>query len=144
MDCSLPGSSVYEIFQARILEWVTISFLQGLFLTQRSNPCLLHWLADSLPLSCQGSPNLHTAVCQLYLNKTGRRKKGIQISRLKLGRVREYNGEGNGTPLQYSCLENPMDRGAWQATVHGVTRVGHNLVTKPSACLEKCILKKKN
>ena len=28
--------------------------------------------------------------------------------------------EGNGTPLQYSCLENPMDRGAWWATVHGV------------------------
>ena len=41
------------------------------------------------------------------------------------------NGEGNGTPLQYSCLENPMDGGAWQATVHGVTRVGHDLVTKP-------------
>ena len=30
-------------------------------------------------------------------------------------------GEGNGTPLQYSCLENPMDGGAWWATVHGVT-----------------------
>ena len=29
-------------------------------------------------------------------------------------------GEGNGYPLQYSCLENPMDRGAWRATVHGV------------------------
>ena len=40
--------------------------------------------------------------------------------------------KGNGNPLQYSCLENPMDRGAWQATVHGVLRVGHNLVTKPS------------
>ena len=40
-------------------------------------------------------------------------------------------GEGNGNPLQYSCLENPMDRGAWQATVHRVTRVGHNLATKP-------------
>ena len=32
------------------------------------------------------------------------------------------NGEGNGTPLQYSCLENPMDRGAWWAAVHGVAR----------------------
>ena len=40
-------------------------------------------------------------------------------------------GEGNGNPLQYSCLENPMDRGAWQATVHGVSRVRHDLVTKP-------------
>ena len=33
-----------------------------------------------------------------------------------------YPGEGNGNPLQYSCLENPMDIGAWQATVHGITR----------------------
>ena len=40
-------------------------------------------------------------------------------------------GAGNGSPLQYSCLENPIDRGAWQATVHEVTRVGHDLVTKP-------------
>ena len=33
-------------------------------------------------------------------------------------------GEGNGSPLQYSCLENPQDRGAWQAPVYGVARVG--------------------
>ena len=32
-----------------------------------------------------------------------------------------FPGGGNGNPLQYSCLESPMDRGAWQATVHGVT-----------------------
>ena len=31
-------------------------------------------------------------------------------------------GEGNGNPLQYSCLGNPMDRGAWRATVHGVAK----------------------
>ena len=31
-------------------------------------------------------------------------------------------GEGHGSPLQYSCLENPVDRGAWKATVHGVTK----------------------
>ena len=49
--------------------------------------------ADSLPLSHQGSP-----------------LRGVQL------------GEGNGNPLQYSCLENPMDRGAWWATVHGVTK----------------------
>ena len=34
--------------------------------------------------------------------------------------------EGNGNPLQYSCLENPMDRGAWRAAVRGVARVRHN------------------
>ena len=39
--------------------------------------------------------------------------------------------EENGNPLQYSCLGNPMYRGAWQATVHGVPRVGHNLATEP-------------
>ena len=33
-----------------------------------------------------------------------------------------FPGEGNGNPLQYSCLENPMDRGAWWATVHGITK----------------------
>ena len=44
------------------------------------------------------------------------------VSILLLG---SYNGrtrEGNGTPLQYSCLENPMDGGAWWAAVHGVTK----------------------
>ena len=35
-------------------------------------------------------------------------------------------GEGNGNPLQYSCLENPMDGGAWRATVHGSQKVGHD------------------
>ena len=34
----------------------------------------------------------------------------------------ETKGEGKGTPLQHSCLENPMDRGAWWATVHGVAK----------------------
>ena len=40
-------------------------------------------------------------------------------------------GEGNGNPLQYSCLGSTMDRGAWRTTVHGVTKesVGHNLAT---------------
>ena len=39
-------------------------------------------------------------------------------------------GEGNSNPLQYSCLGNPMVVGAWSATVHGITRVSHNLTTK--------------
>ena len=40
-----------------------------------------------------------------------------------LGRL---SGEGKGNPLQYPCLENPMDKGAWQAIVHGVRRVRHD------------------
>ena len=40
-------------------------------------------------------------------------------------------GEGNGNPLQYSCLENLMDRRSWRAIVHGFARIGHDLATKP-------------
>ena len=39
-------------------------------------------------------------------------------------------GEGNGNPLQCSCLGDPVDRGAWQATVHGIARDRHDLATK--------------
>ena len=44
--------------------------------------------------------------------------------------LRRSPGEANGNPLQYSCLENPMDRVARQATVPGVARAGYNLTTK--------------
>ena len=40
----------------------------------------------------------------------------------KLDVFMNFLGEGDGTPLHYSCLENPMDRGAWWAAVHGVTK----------------------
>ena len=91
MDCSLPGSSVHGILQERILEWVAlassrgssqprdqtiISYIScigrqrlscstacGIFLDQGSNPCLLHWHEDSLPLSHKEAPvwflNIH-------------------------------------------------------------------------------------
>ena len=52
--------------------------------------------------------------------------------RLGFGRwIGRSPGERNGNPLQYSCLENPMDSGTWQAIVHGVTSVRHNLLTEP-------------
>ena len=73
MDCSLPGSPVNGILQARILDRVAIPFSRG----------------SSLP------------------------RNWTQVSWTA--------GEGNGTPLQYSSLENPMDGGAWKAAVHGVT-----------------------
>ena len=44
-------------------------------------------------------------------------------------------GEENGSLLLYSCLENSMDRGAWQDTVYGVARSGFDLTTKPPAPL---------
>ena len=52
-------------------------------------------------------------------------------------------GEGNGNPLQYSCLENPMDRGAWWATVHGVTKSWTQLRNKNNkghSCVVRVII----
>ena len=49
---------------------------------------------------------------------------------LSLGR-KDFPEEGNGNPLQYSCLVNPMDRRAWEVRVHEDARVGRNLATKP-------------
>ena len=47
---------------------------------------------------------------------------GQQPDMVLWSRAAVIRGEGNGTPLQYSCLENPMDGGAWWATVHGVAK----------------------
>ena len=52
-------------------------------------------------------------------NRLGVCNAGDRSSILKSGKS---PGEGNGNPLQYSCLENSMDRGAWWATVHGVAK----------------------
>ena len=60
MDCSLPGSSVHGILQVTILEWVAISFSQGIFPTQGSNPCLLHCRWILYHLSHQESPKTDT------------------------------------------------------------------------------------
>jgi len=49
--------------------------------------------------------------------------------------LRRSPGEGNGIPLQYSCLENPMDIGAWRATIHGIAEESHNLATKTTTLL---------
>ena len=45
--------------------------------------------------------------------------------------------KGNGNPLQHSCLANPMDRGAWRATVHGLQTVGQDWVTEHACCLSQ-------
>ena len=59
--------------------------------------------------------------------------KNLPASARDMGSVLELGrlpGEGNGNPLEYSCLGNPMDRGAWRVTIHGVTRLGQDLETK--------------
>ena len=128
MDCSPPGSSIPGILQARILEWVAMPSSRG-----SSRPrdwteslCLLHWRAGSLPLAPPGKPKLPNT---LSLNMW-------DFSHISVGKASASNvgdlgsipglgsspGGANGSPLQYSCLENPMDKGTWQATVHGITK----------------------
>ena len=68
---------------------------------------------------------VHTIVAQCetkWEDENEERRKLLKEFLLMFWDVSELTGEGNGTPLQYSCLENPMDRGAWWAAVHGVAK----------------------
>ena len=84
VDSSSPASSVHGIFQARILEWVCYSLLQGIFPAQESNLrllCLLHWQVDSLPLCHLGSIGLgNLSVFEVY----GSQKLWTTVSRKRL------------------------------------------------------------
>ena len=95
MDCSPPGFSVHGIFQARVLEWGAIVCL---FLGGHS-----HIYPRRLPCSSNGKESACEAEDLDLIPGLG-----------------SSFGEGNGNSLQYSCLENSMDREAWQATICGV------------------------
>ena len=63
----------------------------------------------------------------LEVKKTKKQKTCLPMQEIEETQVQPLSWEdpleeGHGNPLQYSCLENPMDRGTWQATVHGVTK----------------------
>ena len=70
MDCSPPGSSIYIILQARILEWATHSLLQGIFPTQGSNPGLLHcrWILYQLSYQEMIFKRNKVFVCRTRMN----------------------------------------------------------------------------
>ena len=88
-----PGSSFNGILQARMLEWVAIPFARGS--SESRDRTWVSGIAD-----------------RFFTIWVTREAQGLERS----------SGEGNSYPLQHSCLENPMDRGAWWATVHGVTK----------------------
>ena len=73
-----------------------------------------HFLSFITLSLCQASLSAHTAELQY--------EEFCLVSRYLFGAGRAAVGEGNGTPLQYSCLENPMGGGAWQAAVHGIAK----------------------
>ena len=133
---SPPVSSLHGFCQARILEWVAISFSRG---SSRPRdwthiPCIARRFSllshqgnrTQLILGCYLNPSLVQPV------KVSTRNAGDLGSIPGSGRS---PGEGNGTPLQYSCLENPMDGGAWWVTAMGSQRVGHNWTTSLPICL---------
>ena len=109
MDCSLPGSAAHGILQARILEWVAIFLLQGIFPTQGLNPGLLPGENLSLTKDFPGGSDGKEYACNAGdLGSTS----GLERS----------PGERNSYTLQCSCWKNSMVRGAWQATVHMVPK----------------------
>ena len=90
---------------------------------------LFAWGTWSFSLSIIPS-NEHPGLVSVRMDWLGCRSFSRGSSGLFLGLGRSL-GERNGNPLQYSCLGNPKDRGAWQATINGVTRVWQDWVTKP-------------
>ena len=148
MDCSPPGSSVHGILQTQgsdphllcLLHWQGGSLslappgkpkLEGLFSTgsrKRETVGVKH-----MPMNFTTELNLKfillTHIYSVPFRHCGlprwlsSKEYACQCKRPKFDPGSERSpGEGNGNPLQYSCLGNSMDRGAWQATVHGVAK----------------------
>ena len=124
MDYSPPGSSTPQISQARILGWVAISSSWRIFRIQWWNPCLLCLLRWQVYFFTTVPPGKHP---WWLSDKESTCNAGDAVLIPELGRS---PGGGNDNPLQYSHLENAMDRGAWRAIVHGILRVRHYLLTK--------------
>ena len=121
MDYSPPGSSVHGILQARILEWVP--FPPGDLPDPGIKPRYPALQADALTSEPPGKPRptylyllLLFTLLTLYLRihcQTQSQEDLPLFSYKSFMVLALLFGEGNGTPLQYSCLENPMDGGAW-------------------------------
>ena len=137
MDCSLPGSSIHGIFQARILEWVATFLLQQIFLTQELNLGLPHCRQMLYHLSHKGGPGAILRHPKLGIGSAypfclewgwlpGWHHHRALVPTSVTGTIFAPPpisvGEGNDNPLQYPCLANSMDRGAWQATFHGIAK----------------------
>ena len=122
MDCSLPGSSIHGIFQARVLEWGAIAFSDLTSLGTKKMQDKIIFLYVYLDLSNRRSSMIKLRYLGFPSGSDGKESacnSGDPGSTPRSGRSHR---ERHGDPLQYSCLENPMDRGAWRTTVHGVAK----------------------
>ena len=102
--CVIPRISSALFFFFPLLEFICFTMLLLVSAVQQSGSALCTHI----------SPRSHKALSRVPCAI----KQQVDISYL----LYIVLGEGNGTPLQYSCLENPMDGGAWWAAVHGVAR----------------------
>ena len=99
--------------------------------------CIFTHICTSWHIVCMFTSLPNTFEIRMYITKT----KGFPHSSVgkdsacnsgdldSISGSGRSSGEENGNPLWYSCLENPMDRGAWQATVHGIAKVRLDLAT---------------
>ena len=132
MHCSPPGYSVHGILEARVLEWAVILPSRGSSWRRDRTwaSCIAGRFFTTEPLG--KSTYIHTYIhththTHTYDSPSAEVKNlpanaGDVSNAGSTPRSGRPSGEGTGNPLQYSCLENPMDRGAWQATVHGVAK----------------------
>ena len=151
IDGSPPGSPIPGILQAKTLEWVTISFSNAwkwkvkvkslsrvrLFVTPWTAayqaPPSMGFSMDARVLELGAI--VFAVVKNLFANAGD---AGGLTSILELG---SSPGEGHGNPLPYSCLENPIDKGAWWATVQGVAKIRTRLRMHTYMCeCKKCFL----
>ena len=110
-------------------------------------PCRWNWLRWGHPIRVAPNPvwpgsllkggiwtqNIHREIktrlgCYLPCSSVGKASACSAWDLCSIPGLGSSPGDGNGNSRQYSCLENPMDREAWQVTVHGIARVGHGLV----------------
>ena len=126
-DCSPPGSPIPGILQARTLEWVAVSFSSAwkwkVKVKSLSRVQLLGipWTAAQAPPSIGFATNKEQCVLPRRLSgKESAYNAGVAGMAGSIPGSERSPGRGPGNPLQYSCLENPTDRGAWWATIHRV------------------------
>ena len=125
MDCSLPGSSIHGIFQARVLEWGAIAYsMRKVYSYKFSERVFIFFFWIYLKYT---SYLVIFFDCRLgFPSPFHWHYSYLRVFALHVGLDSNFSlsciGEGNGNPLQCSCLENPRDEGAWWAAIHWVAQ----------------------